>query len=186
MGWEDWGHWLTGGLGTKKGRNFLFGEEPSLEKIPTGTPEQGQFGQDIIGMLQQMIGQGGGLQQANQYDQSLLGQGPEALNNFSQPYLQQFQEQILPMIAERFAGGGALSSSGFGQAVGGAGAGLQSKLAQLFSELQGQASGRQQGQFQNLSQIGLGYSPFAYHEKPGKQGVAAPFLSGFAKSAFGG
>lgn len=164
---------------------WLFGSGPKLKQKATGTAAQTQFGgQDLIGLLQQMMGQGGGFNQANQYDQSLLGQGQgggqEAYNQFSSPYLQQFQEQILPMISERFAGAGALSSSGFGQALGGAGAGLQSQLAQLFSQLQGQAAGRQQGQFQNLSQIGLGYSPFAYHEKQGTGGALAPLLTALA------
>ncbi len=131
--------------------------------------------------------QGGGFQQANQYDQNLLGGGPEAYQNFSSPYLQQFQEQILPQIAERFGGMGALSSSGFAQSLGGAASGLQSQLAQLFSQLQGQAAQRQQGQFQNLSQIGLNYSPFAYHEKQGSTGFVSPFLTGLAQGgAFNG
>lgn len=162
--------------------DWIFGSAPQLKKKPTGTPQQQQFGgQDLISMLQQMMQQGGGLQQANQYDQSLLGQGPEAFEKFSQPYLQQFNEQMLPQIAERFAGMGALSSSGFGQALGGAASNLQSQLAQLFSQLQGQAAGRQQGQFQNLSQIGLGYNPFAYHEKQGSVGAAIPILTGLAQ-----
>jgi hypothetical protein len=165
--------------------DWLFGSKDKLKKVPTGTPEQQQFGgHDLISMLQQMMNQGGGLNAANQYDQSLLGQGPEAFQNFSEPYLQQFQEQIVPQIAERFAGAGALSSSGFGQALGGAGAGLQSQLAQLFSQLQGQASGRQQNQFANLSQLGLGYSPFAYNKQEGSEGFAGPLLGSFM-DAFG-
>ncbi len=160
---------------------WLFGSAPKIKQLPTGTQAQTQFGgKDLIGLLQQMMSQGGGFNQANQYDQSLLqggfGNQGGAYDQFSQPYLQQFEEQILPMISERFAGHGALSSSGFGQALGGAGAGLQSQLAQLFSQLQGQASGRQQNQFGNLSSLGLGYSPFAYHEKPGKQGALLPLL----------
>ncbi len=166
---------------------WLFGSSPSLSKKATGTQAQQQFGgQDIISMLQQMMQQGGGLQQANQYDQSLLGQGPEAFQQFSNPYMQQFNEQTLPGIAERFAGAGALSSSGFGQALGGAASGLQSQLAQLFSQLQGQASGRQQNQFQGLSGLGLGYSPFAYHEKQGSTGFAAPALTAGIKGLTGG
>ncbi len=164
---------------------WLFGSSPKLKQKPTGTAAQTQFGgQDLISLLQNMMGEGGGFNQANQYDQGLLqgnpGQQGGAYEQFSQPYLQQFQEQILPQIAERFAGAGALSSSGFGQALGGAGAGLQSQLAQLFSSLQGQAAGRQQNQFQNLSQLGLGYSPFAYHEKQGSTGFLQPFLTAIA------
>lgn len=165
---------------------WLFGSPDKLKKIDTGTKQQQQFGgKDLIGLLQQMMGQGGGLNSANQYDQSLLGQGPEALNQFSEPYLQQFQEQILPMISERFAGAGALSSSGFGQALGGAGAGLQSQLAQLFSQLQGQAAGRQEGQFQNLSQLGLNYQPFAYQQKQGSAGMLGPLATGLGTSLGG-
>jgi hypothetical protein len=161
--------------------DWFFGSSAKLQKKATGTGAQQQFGgQDLIGLLQQMMGQGGGLNAANQYDQRLLGQGPEAFNQFAAPYLQQFEQQQLPQIAERFAGAGALSSSGFGQALGGASAGLQSQLAQLFSQLQQGAAGRQQGQFQNLSQVGLGYSPFAYHEKQGSTGFLAPFLTALA------
>jgi hypothetical protein len=162
---------------------WLFGSSPKLKQVATGTSQQQQFGgNDLISLLQQMMGQGGGLQQANQYDQGLLGQGPEAFNNFSAPYLKQFQEQLLPQIAEKYGGMGALSSSGFGQALGGAASGLQSQLAQLFTQLQGQAAQRQQGQFQNLSQIGLGYEPYAYHERQGTSGLVAPLLTAFAGS----
>ncbi len=167
-------------------KEWLFGSSPKIKQKPTGTSQQQQFGgQDLIAMLQQMMGQGGGFQQANQYDQGLLSNDPEAFNKFSAPYLQQFQEQILPQVAERFAGGGALSSSGFGQAVGGAATGFQAQLAQLFSQMQGQAAQRQQGNFQNLSQIGLGYSPYAYHEKQGTSGFVAPFLTALAGGASG-
>lgn len=159
--------------------DFIFGTPDKLKKIGTGTKQQQKFGgKDLIGMLQQMMQQGGGLDSANQYDQSLLSQGPEAFQNFSEPYLQQFEEQILPQIAERFAGMGALSSSGFGQALGGAASGLQSQLAQIFSQLQGQAAGRQQGQFTNLSQIGLGYSPHAYEKQKGSSGAFGPLAAG--------
>jgi hypothetical protein len=123
----------------------------------------------------------------------MLTKEPQSYEDFSSPYLQEFQEKILPMIAEKYAGSGALSSSGFGQAVGGAGAGLQSQLAKLYSDLQlsweeqrGQASGRIQNQFQNLTGIGLNYEPFAYHEKQGTQGFAAPLLSSLVENQEGG
>lgn len=163
-----WGTAIGAGVGGLAG---LFGNsggnKERLKKVPTGTPEQSQLNQSLVQWLQQALGQGGGFNAANEYDQSLLGQGPEAFNQFSQPYMQQFNEQVLPGIAERFAGAGALSSSGFGQALGGAASGLQSGLAQLFSQLQGQAASRQQGQFQNTAQQALNYQPFAYHQRPG-------------------
>ena len=170
---------------------WLFGSSPKLQKKATGTAAQQKFGgQDLIALLQQLMGQGGGYQQANQYDQGLLQGGPGqggqgAYDQFAAPYLQQFNEQIAPRIAEKYAGAGALSSSGFGQALGGASAGLQSSLAQLFSDLQGQAAQRQQGGFQNLSQIGLGYEPFAYHEKQGTTGAFIPLASAAISSSSG-
>ena len=164
----------------------IFGSSDKLKKVDTGTKAQQQFGgTDLINWLNQMMQPGGGFDLANQYDQSLLGQGPEAFNQFSSPYLQQFEQQILPQIAERFAGRGALSSSGFGQALGGAQAGLQAQLAQLFSQLQGQAAGRQQGQFQNLSQLGLGYQPFQYAQQEGSQGLLGTLGTGIATAAAG-
>lgn len=166
--------------------DFLFGSGDTFTKLDNGTKSQMKFGgTDLIKMLQQMMQPGGGLNAANQYDQSLLGQGQEAFNQFSSPYLQQFEQKILPQIAERFAGMGALSSSGFGQALGGATSDLQSNLAQLFSQLQGQAAERQQGQFQNLSQIGLGYQPFSYQQQEGSAGMLAPLLGGIG-TAIGG
>jgi hypothetical protein len=177
--------WLFGLGASKEGRDILFGTDNEIQKLPTGTSEQQQYGQDLIKWLQQMQGQGGGFNSANQYDQNLLGNGPEAFQQFAQPYNQQFENKILPGIAERFAGSGALSSSGFGQALGGAASDFQSQLAQLFTSLQGQAAGRQQNQFQNLSQLGLNYEPFAYHEKKGKAGLL-PQAAGAAVKAYTG
>jgi hypothetical protein len=176
------------GLGTtKEGRKDLFGNDNELQKLPTGTKQQQQFGgNELIQWLQQQLGEGGGFNQANQYDQNLLGNGPEAFNQFAQPYNQQFEQKILPGIAERFAGAGALSSSGFGQALGGAASDFQSQLAQLFSQLQGQAAGRQQNQFQNLSNTGLGYQPFAYNEKQGSPGLLPQFATAGIKAFSGG
>jgi hypothetical protein len=133
-----------------------------------------------------MLKPGGGYQGAQNYYNSLLGNPEEAYQQFSQPYMQQFNEQILPGIAEKFAGQGALSSSGFGQALGGAASGLQSQLAQLFSALQGQAAGQQYGQFNNMAGLGLGYSPFTYHEQQGSEGALMPLLGAGIKAYMGG
>ncbi len=158
---------------------WLFGSKDKLKKVATGTEAQTQFGgQDLIQWLQGMLQEGGGFDLANQFDQNILGNGPEAFNQFSAPYLQEFEEQILPMIAERYAGGGALSSSGFGQAIGGATAGLQANLAKLFTDLQNQSANRQSGNFSNLSQLGLNYQPFAYNKQEGNGGFLNNLLSG--------
>src|SRR5271154_6092913 len=101
--------------------DWLFGSSDTFEKLETGTKEQQELHNSIIAQAMGMQGQGGGYNLAQNYFNSFLGDNQQqAFNQFSQPYLQQFQEQMLPQIAERFAGRGALSSSGFGQSLGGA------------------------------------------------------------------
>lgn len=165
--------------------DFLFGSGDKYKKHETGSPEQTAFHSSLMQQLQQSLQGGGGYNQAQGYLNSLLNPGSGAYEQFSQPYLQQFNEQVLPGIAERFAGGGALSSSGFGQALGGAGAGLQSQLAQLFSQLQGNAAQQQLGNFSNLTQLGLGYKPFDYEKQEGSAGFFGPALGAFG-TALGG
>lgn len=164
---------------------FLFGSPDKMKKIATGTKEQEALHNNILAQAMGLSGQGGGYNQAQQYYNSLLQPGNEAFENFSAPFMNQFQEQILPQIAERFAGAGALSSSGFGQALGGAGAGLQSQLAQLFAQLQNQAAGVQTQQYNQLAQTGLNYQPFAYQQQQGSGGFLGPLATGIG-TAIGG
>lgn len=165
---------------------WLFGSKDKFKKLPTGTQQQQGLHNSILGQAMNMQGQGGGYDLANQYFNSLLGGNQQqAFDQFSAPYLQQFQEQMLPQIAERFAGAGALSSSGFGQALGGAASGLQSQLAQLFSQLQGQAAQQQYGQYNQLSQQGLNYQPFGYYTQKGNQGALGSALGGLLSAGEG-
>ena len=165
---------------------WLFGSQDKLNKIETGTPEQQALHNNILSQAMGMQGQQGGYGLAqNYYNNFLGGNQQQAFDQFSQPYMQQFQEQMLPQIAERFAGAGALSSSGFGQALGGAASGLQAQLAKLFSDLQGQAAQQQYGQYNQLSQNGLNYQPFAYQQQQGSGGFLGPLLGGIG-GAMGG
>lgn len=154
--------------------------DESLEQVPTKSPKQEKFASEMIDMLNKMKQPGGGYGLAENYYNSMLGpDSQKAFNQFSAPYMNQFKEQILPEIAERFAGVGALSSSGFGQALGGAASNLQSQLAQLFSGLQSQAAGANYNQFNQMSQTGLNFDPFAYYQQPGGGGAANGFAQGF-------
>lgn len=166
--------------------DWLFGGNDKITKLPTGNKQQQGLHNNILQQAMGMAGSGGGYDLAQQYFNSLLGPNQQqAFDQFSQPYMQQFNEQTLPQIAERFAGGGALSSSGFGQALGGAASGLQAQLAQIFSQLQGQAAGQQYNQYNQLSQTGLNYQPFAYNKQQGSAGLLAPLLGGIG-TAMGG
>lgn len=163
--------------------DFLFGSSDKLKKVPTGTPQQQGLHNNILSQAMGLAN--GGYQQSQDYYSSLFQPGNQAYEQFASPFMNQFEEQILPQLAERFAGSGALSSSGFGQALGGAGAGLQSQLAQLFAQLQSQAAGAQTNQYNQLSQTGLNYQPFAYQNQKGSGGFLAPLLGGVG-AAMGG
>src|ERR1700743_3199308 len=130
--------------------DWLFGSPDKLKKVATGTKEQEALHNNILAQAMGLSQPGGGANLSNQYYNSLLQPGTEAFQNFASPFMSQYKEQRLPQIAERFAKNGALSSSGFGQALGGAGVGLQSQLAQLFAQLQSQAAGAQTNQFNQL------------------------------------
>lgn len=165
---------------------WLFGSPDKLKKVSAGTPQQQALHSNILQQAMGMQGQNGGYNLAQNYFNNLLGGSQqEAFDQFSDPYMQQFQEQILPQLAERFAGAGALSSSGFGQALGGSASGLQAQLAQLFSELQRQAAGQQYNQYNQLAQTGLNYQPFQYSQKQGSQGFLGNALGGLGTSMMG-
>ena len=74
-------------------------------------------------------------QQQDIYDtllSKLKGQlGGEGMDTFKAPYLREFEEKIIPGLAERFAGMGAgsQSSSAFEQALGSSGADLSEREA---------------------------------------------------------
>lgn len=78
--------------------------------------------------------------------QRLLSGDPEMMQQFMQPYMNQFNQQIIPGIAERFAGmgtgAGAGSSSAFNQTATQAGSNLMAQLAQLRGNMQMQGAGQ--------------------------------------------
>jgi hypothetical protein len=124
-------------------------------------------------------------QQGSNFLQNLYGgQGNEA---FEAPYMQNFQQNIVPQLANQFAGqgtgAGALNSSAFQNSLAQAGKNLQVDLAGLRSqrELQGLPFLLQQAQAPGQYGLqGLNYSPFAYHQTPPSQGFFGGALSGLA------
>jgi hypothetical protein len=117
----------------------------------------------------------GGQQQAMGLLQSMLDPNSEFFKNYENQAMNQFNEQTLPNIAERFAGGGALSSSGFGQALGGAASGLQSDLSAQKSNMIMQALQQLLGQYNTQAQTVLGAQPFDLQDQ------GAGFSGGFAQ-----
>lgn len=162
----------------------FFGTEDKVKQANLYTPEQQRALVDYFNNpIQQTPLYGSGAS----YLQNLLSGTPNATAEFNAPYLQQFQQQIVPGLSERFAGmgtgGGALSSSAFNQTLAQAGTGLQATLAQLRQQLLGQASqqalGYAQQPYSNLLG-GLGMRQFENIYKPGSPGAGQSLLGGAA------
>ena len=132
----------------------LFGKSHKAknQQLPTINPQQSALMNQILSQLGGPMGQG--ISNLGQ----LLSNDPSAMEQFNAPYMRQFEEEIVPGLAERFAGmgSGAQGSSAFGQSLSSAGSGLEEMLASLRGDQQNQA-------FQSL--IGLygtsmGIQPF--------------------------
>ena len=112
--------------------NWLLGSGEKTRNIQTLTPEQQQFQQNILRMGQ--LPQQAGFEWLNQ-----ILQGDEAaFRDFEAPLQRKFEREILPGIAERFAGmgtGGAQDSSAFQQTLGSAARDYGTDIAQLRSGL---------------------------------------------------
>lgn len=165
----------------------LFGSKDKLKKIPAMTPEQEDFLRNILGLLGGEGGLGAGFGESTDYLRQLLDPNSEAVAQFTKPYEQQFEQETIPMLAERFAGagggmGGGLSSSGFGQSLGAAGSNLQTQLAALKAGLGQQAAGQLMGMYGNLAGLGLGAKPYGYAKTGGGTGL----LGGWAGAGFPG
>lgn len=167
--------------------DFLFGKGDKLKKVEQFTPEQKQFMSFLSSSLMGGKGQPGGFNQAFGLLQQYLDPQSDVYKGFEAPYMQQFQDQIVPMLAERFAGaggglGGGLSSSGFGQALSSAGSQLQTNLAGMKSGLQRQSIGDILG----LSNTLMGLQPFGYQNRQGNPGFIPQAMGGFAQGFGGG
>lgn len=185
---------LGAGIGGLLGfLGFGGSKENKLKKLPTMSPQQNAILNSLLGQLGNLQGPQGGYGQATSLLQQYLNPESPLYQSFEEPYLRQFEQQTLPSIAERFAGkgalGGGLSSSGFAQALGGAAGNLQSDLAALKTGMQRQSALDLLSQFNTLSNLGLGSSPFGYLQQPGNQGFFPSFASnltyGDLKSVFG-
>lgn len=173
----------------KGGLSGLFGDEGQAEQLDMWNPEQKQASLKFFNNpLENSALYGAG----SSYLQNLLSGNPNAAAEFNAPYLQQFNQQIIPGLSERFAGmgtgAGGLNSSGFNQTLAQAGSGLQSTLAQLRQQLMSQASqqalGYAQQPYSNLL-AGLNLRPFENIYKPPTQGIGQSILGGIG-GALGG
>ena len=159
----------------------------------TGTSGQKGLLQQLLSQLQGQntnIQQNPLFQQGSNFLQQLLSGSPESTAAFEAPAMRQFNEQIVPGIAERFSGlgAGAQSSSAFQQALGQAGAGLSENLQAMRSGLQfgglGHALNFSQqpiSNYQGLAGLGLGTQMKGF--APKQQGFLQQLLMALAGGA---
>lgn len=176
------GPWGTAIGGVAGGAAGLFSGNPDAEKkFQNLTPEQQQFLSTFIGDLQQSRG---GYNKALNQTEQFLDPNSQAYRDFEDPYIREFEQQTVPGLAEKFAGygaeSGALSSSGFGQALGSAGANLKSTLANLKAQMMRTAAQDLFGQYNQQSATALGTNSFTNAYQPGTKGFGANALEGIA------
>jgi len=152
---------------------LLFGAKEKESQMTTMTPEQ----QQILQMLSQYLSQGG--PEMFNYLSGILSGDPESFEAFEAPIKRQFEEEVIPGIAERFGGMGAQSSSGFQQALGKAGAGLSENLAALRAQLKMGAAQQMAG----LMGQGLGTRSFENVYMPQQPGLLHGLASGAGQGA---
>lgn len=153
------------------------------QKLPTMAPGQEKLHNLITSMSE---ANAGGANSAFDLLKQYMDPNSDVYRNFEAPYMQQFQQQTVPQLAEQFGGfganSGALSSSGFGQALGAAGSNLQTNLAQMKSGMQRNAINDFLSNFMNMTGQSLNKDPFAYHQ----QDKGGGFESGFGSGASSG
>jgi len=164
--------------------SFLMGDKGSTDKLTTMSGNQEAFQNQLYQILSQLGGQGGGFQSSIGLLQQMLN--PESNQGFEDRYRQQYEQEVEPQLMERFAGAGALGSSGFGQALGAGRAKLESNLADISSQRQTGALGSILELYQNLGRQHQGQDTFAYRQNPPSQGFLGPLLATGAKAYFGG
>ena len=170
---------LPGAYATNKSfrkgvKNFLTGTPEIKENVSTLLPGQEPLLESAINAGLRP-GAGGAFGEAADYYRNLLSNDNADINAFSAPELRRFNEEIIPGLAEQFAGMGAggLSSSGFRNAAVNAGTDLSERLGSLRAQLR--MSGAQG--LQNIGQVGLGNYSTMMTTQQGSEG----FLPGFAR-----
>lgn len=168
------------------GSDFLSGTPAEYSQVSNLTPEQLRT-QKQLERASRKRGAGGAFGQSADYYRDILENDPSMLEALFSPEMRRFNEQIIPDLAEQYAGMGAggLSSSGFQNSATRAGTDLSERLAMMRQNLRQQAA-------QGLSNLGSqALSPHAQYTQtnPGSEGFlsqVAPGLGAGIGMAFGG
>ncbi|MDE2106823.1 MAG: hypothetical protein KGL39_56935 [Patescibacteria group bacterium] len=149
-----------------KPSEFLFGSKDKIKKAGTLTPEQ----QELIALINEGLTKGtgafGGL--FGDFDQKGFEEG------VTKPALQNFQENILPQIQEKFIAGNQVLGSGMRRGQLKAGTDLQTQLAQLLYNAKQEQQKNKLAGIQNV----LGTKGIENIYKQGTTGAVQGFIQG--------
>jgi hypothetical protein len=146
--------------------DFLFGTEGKVKKATTMTRDQ----EKLLALITQGLKSGKGpfADLFGEFDQGAFEEG------VSKPLLQQFQEETLPQLQEKFIAGNQVLGSGMRRGQLKAATDLQTKLAQLMYEAKNQ---HKQNRMAGLN-TALGTQAFENIYDPGKTGAVQGFIQG--------
>ena len=148
---------------------WLFGKKDKTKQLKTTSKEQDQ--------LMQLIQQG--LQSGEGPLADIFGKfnEKEFAEGVTNPAMKDFKEKILPMLQEKFIGGGQVGGSGMLRGQEQAGTDLMSKLAELKYQAQ---QGQKQNKIAGTQQL-LGMKPVENMYQKGYAGAANEFVGGVGK-----
>lgn len=159
--------------------SFWGGTEGKMKQYSTMTPEQMGVQSGIYDFLQG----GKSNMPGGDYMQSLFSNDPSAFRAYEAPMMRQFNEEVVPGLAERFSGSGmgGRQSSAFQNQMGQAG-------MKLSEALGAQRANLRQGAMSNIMQmLGLSQTPtFENVYQAGQPGAAQGIFSGLAQGVGAG
>lgn len=143
---------------------FLFGKEGKMGKASTLSKDQ----KELVKLINEGLIKGDGP------FKDLFGSfnQEEFKKGVADPALKQFQEEVLPMIQEKYVANNQSGGSGMRRGLLKAGTNFQSQLAKLLYEAQ---QGHKQNKLAGI-QTGLGKEAVKPFYQPGTQGVAQSFV----------
>lgn len=174
-----------------QGRLTMAGFKEFFLGSPGKFQQQSLLGPEQRGLYNQLLsssmgrGAGGAFGQSADYYRDLLSNQGGDFEAFARPEMRQFQEDIIPSLAEQFAGAGygGIGGSGFKNAATRAATDLSERLASIRASLRQNAA---QG-LMGLGQQGLGRFNENFYQPPtaGFLGNLATGLGGAAGKALG-
>ena len=156
--------------------DWLFGTPEKTEQLSTKTEGQNDYLAKLLEGLSQ--GKGGIDSNSNKFLNSLLSGDESVYKQFEDPFKRQFNQEVIPEIAERFVG--RQDSSAFQNALRGSGEDLAAKLAANRGDLMTKAASQLGNQEQNYGNMALNANTFENLIRGGDEGALSGILQGLA------